>query len=88
MENKNNTKEKCDARLTKLIIKGMTTAPNLLGTGTSDVKFAGVKEKPLDLISDYHLGFLGDVMVLSSFSYFYMGCKNIRTSQETSGFLN
>lgn len=47
----------------------MTTAQNSLGIGTSDVKFTVDKEKPLDLISDYYLGFLREVMVLSSFSY-------------------
>lgn len=47
----------------------MTTAQNSLGIGTSDVKFTVDKEKPLDLNSDYYLGFLREVMVLSSFSY-------------------
>ena len=47
----------------------MTTAQNSLDIGTSDVKFTVDKEKPLDLISDYYLGFLREVMILSSFSY-------------------
>lgn len=47
----------------------MTTAQNSWDIGTSDVKFTVDKEKPLDLISDYYLGFLREVMILSSFSY-------------------
>ena len=63
----------------------MTAAQNSLGIGTSDVKFTVDKERPHDLISDYYLGFLREVMVLSSFSIFMSVVKTAEPDKRSLG---